>query len=366
MEKVSLSLAERQQSYDILIGEGLINQAGSLLQERGFRGRVMVVTNPTVAGWYLNPLLKSLSAAGFVVESVEVPDGESYKSLEQANLIYNRLIDGHYDRKTLLIALGGGVIGDLTGFIAATYLRGVPFIQIPTTLLAQVDSSVGGKVAVNHPMGKNLIGAFYQPKLVISDVLSLKTLPERELSSGMAEVIKHGLILDENYFQFILGEFETIRQIEPGIMTWIVMGSCKIKADIVETDEKETGIRAILNFGHTVGHSLESITHYNQFKHGEAVALGMLAAIKIAEGLALIKETEMYPMVEDCLVKLDLPTRIPGLSLTEIWEGLLLDKKAESGKIRWILPNRLGNVDIIKEVPQLLVESVLLELGAKS
>lgn len=365
MEKVSLSLAERAICYDILIGENLINQAGSIMREYGLEGRVVIVTNPTVAQWYLQPLCNSLTAAGYTADTVEIPDGEAYKSLDQANAIFDRLIQGQYDRKTLLIALGGGVIGDLTGFVAATYMRGVQFIQVPTTLLAQVDSSVGGKVAVNHPLGKNLIGAFYQPKLVISDVLTLKTLPERELSSGMAEVIKHGLILDENYFQLIMGELELIRQVEPAIMTWIVAGSCQIKGDIVESDEKEAGIRAVLNFGHTIGHSLESITHYTCFKHGEAVAIGMLAAVKIASGIGLLQQTEMSQSVEECLKALNLPVTIPNLPLQEICAGILLDKKAESGQIRWVLPRKTGEVVITKEVPSTVIESVLLEMGAK-
>ena len=362
MEEVRLNLAER--SYSILVGPDLIGNTGLMLRERGLKGRVLVVTNPTVAKWYLQPLTDSLVAAGYSVETAEIPDGEEYKSLEQAENLYNRLVDGKYDRKSLLIALGGGVIGDLTGFVAATYMRGIDFVQIPTTLLAQVDSSVGGKVAVNHPQGKNLIGSFYQPKLVISDVMTLRTLPRREFSSGMAEVIKHGLILDENYFQLICGELGAIRQLEPGIMTWIIAGSCKIKAQVVEKDEKETGRRAVLNFGHTLGHALESVTHFQQFKHGEAIAVGMLAAIRISQKLNLLEQADLWKLTADLFQSLDLPTQIPGLKVEPIFQALQLDKKVEAGKVHWVLPQKVGAVTMACDLPLKLVEEIILEMGA--
>ena len=361
MEKVRLDLGER--SYEILVGNGLIAEAGWLIREQGIKGRVMVVTNPTVAGWYLEPLVNSLEAAGYQLAPTMIPDGESYKSLEQANQLYDRLAELEYDRKSVLIALGGGVIGDLTGFVAATYMRGIQFVQIPTTLLAQVDSSVGGKVAVNHPKGKNLIGAFYQPKLVISDVGSLKTLPERELSSGMAEVIKHGIIADENYYQLIQGDLKSIREVNTDILTWVVMGSCKIKAEVVRQDETETGLRAILNFGHTIGHACESLTHYEHYKHGEAVALGMLAAVKIAGRLQLLEEQGLEHSLTRLLQELNLPLTISGLSVDEVIQRLYLDKKVEYGKLRWIMPQRTGKVFITGEIPQQVVAEVLAEMG---
>ncbi|HYH01980.1 MAG TPA: 3-dehydroquinate synthase, partial [Bacillota bacterium] len=275
----------------------------------------------------------------------------------------DRLAELEYDRKSVLIALGGGVIGDLTGFVAATYMRGIKFIQVPTTLLAQVDSSVGGKVAVNHPKGKNLIGAFYQPELVISDVGSLKTLPERELSSGMAEVIKHGIILDENYYQLIQGELKLIHEVNTDIMTWVVMGSCKIKAEIVHQDETETGIRAILNFGHTIGHACESLTHYERYKHGEGVALGMLAAIKIASRLQLLADVGLEHSLTRLMQELNLPLTLSGLAVEEVIQRLFLDKKVEYGKLRWIMPQRTGKVFITSEIPQQVVAEVLAEMG---
>lgn len=361
MEKIRLNLGER--SYDILVGSGLIGQAGSLFQEYGIKGRILVVTNPTVAQWYLEPLLNSITAAGYQVASIEIPDGEAYKNLEQANRIYDRLVELEYDRKSVIVALGGGVIGDLTGFAAATYMRGIKFIQVPTTLLAQVDSSVGGKVAVNHAKGKNLIGAFYQPELVLTDVSTLKTLPPRELSSGMAEVIKHGIILDHNYYQLVRGEMSLIREANADIMTWVVTGSCKIKGEVVEKDEKESNLRAILNFGHTIGHACESLTHYSYYKHGEGVALGMLAAIKIAGRLGILEEPELEASLARMMQELNLPIRLPELAVGELIRGVFLDKKVEYGKIRWIMPKRLGEVLITDAIPQTVVEEVLVELG---
>jgi 3-dehydroquinate synthase len=362
MEEVSVNLGDR--SYWILVGQELLVNAGGIFKERGIAGKILVVTNPTVAQWYLQPLIQSLTGAGYTVGSVEIPDGEEYKSLEQASRIYDRLVEGKYDRKSSLIALGGGVIGDLTGFVAATYMRGIGLVQIPTTLLAQVDSSIGGKVAVNHPSGKNLIGSFYQPSLVITDVDTLKTLPERELSSGMAEVIKHGIILDENYFRLILAELAMIRQVEPGTMIWVVTGSCQIKAGVVEQDEKEAGLRAILNFGHTVGHALESSTNYCRFKHGEAIAIGMLAATKIAAEMKLLKQPALYQTLFEICRDLNLPTQIQNSAVKDIYEAVYLDKKVAFGQIRWVLPRQLGDVAVCNDIPQQVVEKVLREMGA--
>ncbi|HEY8464658.1 MAG TPA: 3-dehydroquinate synthase [Bacillota bacterium] len=361
MEKIELDLGKR--SYQILVGQGILAETGRLIREKGLKGRVMVVTNPTVAGLYLEMLRDSLEAAGYAVDTFLIPDSETAKSLEQANQIYDRLAELEYDRKSILIALGGGVVGDLTGFVAATYLRGLRFVQVPTTLLAQVDSSVGGKVAVNHFKGKNLIGCFYQPELVISDVGVLKTLPQLELSSGMAEVIKHGIILDAHYYQLILGELKSIREANPEIMTWVVIGSCKIKADVVHNDETETGLRTILNFGHTIGHACESITRYEYYKHGEAVALGMLAAVRIADRLQLLEDTGLESSLTQMLQELNLPVTLPGLAVDELIHRLYLDKKVEYGKLRWVMPQRIGKVTVTTAVPESVVAEVLIEMG---
>ena len=364
MERIRLNLTEQCRTYDILIGDGLIPKTGMLLKEHQMKGRVVVITNPTVAQWYLEPLLKSLAAAGYEAGVVQVPDGEVYKSLEEASKIYDFLVESRYDRKTILIALGGGVIGDLAGFVAATYMRGIGLVQIPTTLLAQVDSSIGGKVAVNHPNGKNLIGAFYQPRLVISDVDTLKTLPDRELAAGMAEVVKHGIILDENYFSLVTSELERIRERDPAFMAFVVAGSCRIKADVVINDEKETGIRALLNFGHTIGHSLESLTQYTMYKHGEAVMLGMLAAIRVAVRFGCLPQASFYDTLETTAKSFGMPVTIPGLPARDIYDMLMGDKKAEYGKIRWILPVQLGKAEIVTDLPREMVETVLREMGA--
>lgn len=364
MERIALKLAEQSRNYEILIGDGLIAKTGMLLKEHQMKGQVVVVTNPTVAKWYLEPLLASLAAAGYEAGVVRVPDGEVYKSLEEASKIYDFLVEGRYDRKTILIALGGGVIGDLAGFVAATYMRGIRLVQIPTTLLSQVDSSIGGKVAVNHPCGKNLIGAFYQPRLVVSDVATLRTLPDRELAAGMAEVIKHGIILDENYFSLVTGELDLIRQRDPGFMAFVVAGSCRIKADVVVEDEKETGIRALLNFGHTIGHSLESLTQYTTYKHGEAVMLGMLAAVQIAARFGCLPDASFYDKLQETAEALQMPVTISGLPAQDIYDALMGDKKTEYGKIRWVLPVRLGKAEIVTDLPRELVETVLREMGA--
>jgi 3-dehydroquinate synthase len=361
MEEVRLNLAER--SYSILIGQGLLERVGSIFREHNINGRILIVTNPTVAKWYRDPVLNSLQEAGFDVQVAEVPDGETYKSLEQASYLYNKLIDNAYDRKSFLIALGGGVIGDLTGFVAATYMRGIRFVQIPTTLLAQVDSSIGGKVAVNHPKGKNLIGAFYQPSLVITDVKTLKTLPEAEFSSGMAEVIKHGIILDENYFRLIEGEHELIRALDPGLLSFVVSGSCRIKAQVVEQDEKESGLRVILNFGHTIGHAVESVTNYTYYKHGEAVALGMLAASRIAARVGTLKQADLTQSLLLICQQFKLPTKLPSLAISDILQAMKLDIKVESTKVRWVLPQKVGKVEIINEVSTELITEVLAEMG---
>ncbi len=361
MQEVRVDLGER--SYSVLIGSDLIAQSGALFEKYGVKGRILVVTNPTVAKWYLDPLLDSLRASGYQAEAALVPDGEEFKSLEQVNGIYNQLVEGKYDRKSVLVALGGGVIGDLTGFAAATYMRGVRLIQIPTTLLAQVDSSIGGKTAVNHPKGKNLIGAFYQPGLVLSDVATFRTLPEREFNSGMVEVIKHGLILDPEYFQMIQAGLTSIGERNPEVMAKVVAGSCRIKARVVQEDETETGLRAVLNLGHTVGHALESITNYQYYKHGEAVALGILAALKIARRNGLLEETGLVQQVTTLFQSFNLPIKIPGLSAVGILSLIDLDKKVEYGKIRWVLPKRLGQVGISDQIPAETVKDTLLELG---
>ena len=364
--EVQVDLAER--SYAILIGAGILKDLGVIFRERGIAGRILVVTNPTVAQCYLDPVLEALRRSGYDAAAVQVPDGETYKSLTEADHVYDCLVDGKYDRKTVLVALGGGVIGDLTGFVAATYMRGVRFVQVPTTLLSQVDSSVGGKVAVNHRKGKNLIGAFYQPQLVVTDVTTLKTLPDAEFSSGMAEAIKHGIILDPQYYRMIEAGLPALLRRDPVALGELVAGSCRIKAEVVRNDEKELNLRAILNFGHTIGHALESVTGYTHYKHGEAVALGMLGAAQIAEQLGVLTDRELLSSLRHFCEELQLPTRIAaelGLDSTAITEAIRLDKKSDQGAVHWILPQRIGAVTAGAVVPQELVRDILKEMGGR-
>ena len=348
MHKVTVSLGER--SYDILIGVKL-EELGQRMVELRIGRKTAVVTNPTVNKLYGSRVLQSLTASDFRAMPVEIPDGEQYKTIDWANSIFTALLINTFDRRSPLVALGGGVIGDLTGFAAACYMRGVPFIQVPTTLLAMVDSSVGGKTGVNHPMGKNMIGAFYQPRLVLMDLDVLKTLPKEEFISGMAEVIKYGVIWDHELFDFLEKNREKILALEEGPLGHIISRSCEIKADVVSKDEREGGLRAILNFGHTLGHAIETLSNYS-VRHGEAIAIGMVYASRLAErtGLCAPRVTER---VTKLLADYGLPTSLAVLdrrpSVTELLDTIQVDKKAEGGKVRFVLPKKIGEVVISKD-----------------
>jgi 3-dehydroquinate synthase len=344
MHSIDLDLGER--SYPIIIGKKTLDAFGETLGKYTNSRDVTVVTNSTVAPLYYDRLSVSLSDAGFKVKMIEMPDGEEFKSLEWAGKIFDRLIENRADRYTPLIALGGGVVGDITGFVAATYLRGVPFIQVPTTLLAQVDSSVGGKTAVNHPMGKNLIGAFYQPKLVYIDVDTLKTLDQREIRAGIAEVIKYGVIKDEELFEYLAAHAESILKLDEECLQHIIQRSCRIKADVVSADEREAGQRAILNFGHTYGHAVEAVTNYKEYKHGEAVAIGMVFAARLAERIGLC-HSDVSSRISSLLKRFGLPVESAGLAKDELMGAMKLDKKVVSGDLRFVLPKRFGEVEIM-------------------
>ncbi|MBA7606683.1 3-dehydroquinate synthase [subsurface metagenome] len=326
MEKVRVRLSSN--SYDILIGSGLLMQTAARLKEIGFSDKVVIVTDPTVKNLYGDTLKQSLVDNGFEVLLLEVPEGEEQKSLEMAGRLYHELTDFYAERTTPILALGGGVIGDLTGFVAATYMRGVPLIQIPTTLLAQGDSSIGGKVAVNHDQLKNKVGAFYHPKLTISDISTLKTLSPRELSDGLAEIIKHGVILDREFFSYLEENLVKVKSLDTQVLEKIVSRSAEIKAGVVEKDELDLGLRNILNYGHTVGHAIESVSEL-KICHGEAVAIGMLAEARISNRLGILDNNE--------------------------------DKKILQGKIRFVLPRTIGEVFITDEVSTAVVEEVLLD-----
>lgn len=345
MEKLRVDLKESvvDRSYDIVIENGVLDTAGSFIKELGFSGKCVVVTNPTVGALYYERLKKTLVSSGLEPLLIEVGDGEEFKTLNVAGEIFDSLISARVERSTPIIALGGGVVGDMAGFVAASYLRGVPYIQIPTTLLSQVDSSVGGKTAVNHPGGKNLIGAFYQPKIVIIDPLVLKTLDDRQFKSGLGEVIKYGIIYDKDFFDYLVSNSDDIYNFGKSLIE-VIKRSCLIKAEIVSLDERESGIRAILNLGHTFGHAIESLTDYKGVAHGEAVAIGMSLAADFAVHLK-VASPDCAAAIKDGLSGLKLMTDPPeGLKISAMIEVMSVDKKVKDGNIYFILPNELGKV----------------------
>jgi 3-dehydroquinate synthase len=364
-----------QQSYEIVIESSGLDKLGekmtslSKLVTTKLGKKVLLVSNPTVFPYYGDRVITSLEAAGFEVYTCLLPDGENYKTLESITKIYDTALENRLERSSTMIALGGGVIGDMTGFAAATWLRGINFIQVPTTLLAMVDASIGGKTGVNHPKGKNLIGAFYQPQLVLIDPDVLQTLPVREFRAGMAEVIKYGVIWDTSLFTDMensdrLDEMKYLETpLGEGQMSFIhkiLISSCQAKADVVGQDEKEAGLRAILNYGHTIGHAVESLTGYTQILHGEGVAIGMVAVGQIAVDLGMWKKEETER--QNALIeKAGLPTKLPkGLDIEAIVDSLQLDKKVKAGKVRFILPTEIGKVTITDQVSSDIIRNVLL------
>lgn len=342
MEKVTVSLAER--SYPITIAENLFDDASIFPLKAN--DHVLIVTNETLAPLYLEQISQTLAQKNIKVDSVILPDGEQYKTLDTLNTVYTALLEKRYNRDATLIALGGGVIGDLTGFAAATYQRGIRFIQIPTTLLSQVDSSVGGKTAVNHPLGKNMIGAFYQPASVIVDTHSLSTLPKRELASGLAEVIKYGIILDHDFFVWLENHIDDLLALKSDALEYCIRRCCEIKADVVAIDEHEHGLRALLNLGHTYGHAIETEMGYGVWLHGEAVAIGMLMAATTSEKLGLMHPDDVL-RIKTLLLKAGLPTQAPQEMTAESYlPHMLRDKKVLAGQLRLILPTAIGRAEV--------------------
>jgi len=336
--RVPIALGDR--SYDIIIGSGLWTEA-AVWQGLPRAATALIVSNPTVAGHYAGALREALAPHYKRVLTLELPDGESHKGWGALNLIFERLLGEGCDRKTVLFALGGGVVGDMTGFAAACYMRGVPFVQVPTTLLAQVDSSVGGKTAINHPLGKNMIGAFYQPERVICDLDTLATLPERELSAGLAEVIKYGPIADAAFLDWIEAHLDALLARDAAALSHAVQRSCEIKAAVVAVDEREAGLRAILNFGHTFGHAIESGLGYGEWLHGEAVGCGMVLASELSVRLGLMPPAFAERMRHLCL-RARLPVRAPDLGAERYLELMRIDKKSEAGALRFVLIEALG------------------------
>ena len=357
-EPITLQVDLGERSYPITIGQSILAN-GKRIVEAVSGERAAIVTNTVVGPLYLDDVAQALRAAGKRVTEIVLPDGEEQKTWQNLQRIYDGLLGDQCDRKTTVIALGGGVVGDMAGFAAATYMRGVPFVQLPTTLLAQVDSSVGGKTGINHPLGKNMIGAFYQPKAVIADTATLNTLPARELSAGLAEVIKHGAIIDADFFDWIESNIEQLMARDPEALAYAIKRSCEIKADVVRQDEREGGLRAILNFGHTFGHAIESGMGYGNWLHGEAVGCGMVMAADLSHRLGYI-DANARERVAALVQAAGLPHLAPDLGAARWLELMQVDKKNEGGQIRFILLKPLG-APLITTVPQ---EALLATLQA--
>jgi 3-dehydroquinate synthase len=357
MKKIKINLGLN--SYQIVIGSGLLKETGQRLKEIGFSDRLVIITNPIVQKLYGNSLKQALLRDGFKVTILSVADGEEQKSLETAGRLYTELSKAYTERGTPILALGGGVIGDLAGFVAATYFRGVPLVQIPTTLLAQVDSSIGGKVAVNHGQLKNKIGAFYQPRLVISDTSTLKSLPPGEFANGLAEVIKSAVIRDRDFFTFIETNLDKIKSLDEGVLEEVIFRSARIKAEVVAKDETDLGLRHILNYGHTIGHAIETVADF-RVNHGGAVAAGMLAAARISNKLGILDKDELARL-RGVILGAALPTEIPDLDRGEMLQAIGHDKKISGGKIKFVLPKSMGDVFITDQVSLSLVEEVLAD-----
>jgi len=342
-EKLIVGLGER--SYPIRIGEGILAEIGTELLTISFPKKIAVITNPVVGRLYAGMVLDALRAAGFSPVIIEIPDGEEFKTLATVSTVYDALMSAGFDRGCGLLALGGGVVGDLAGFVAASFLRGIPFVQIPTTLLAQVDSSVGGKTGVNHPLGKNLIGAFYQPRLVMIDVATLTTLSPRDYHAGFAEVVKYGVICDQLFFAELAENAGKLCNHEPAALVRVIKRSCQIKADIVERDEREDGVRAILNYGHTFGHAIENLAGYGEFRHGEAVSIGMVVAAHISAKLNLCTPREV-DAIRNLLLAFNLPVVAPEYPGALLLEAIGRDKKVHTGLLSMILNRGIGDYEI--------------------
>ncbi len=355
MKQIQVELGVR--SYPIYIGPNLLNES-TLFAETIQNKKVLIVTNDTVAPLYLAKV-QALLPYHSVTEAVILPDGEQYKTLSQLDSIFTSLLQQNLGRDTIILALGGGVIGDMAGFAAACYQRGVDFIQVPTTLLSQVDSSVGGKTAVNHPMGKNMIGAFYQPQLVVIDTHCLSTLPSREFAAGMAEVIKYGIIWDQDFFDWLEGNVAALKSLDTEALKYAIACCCQIKADVVAQDETEQSVRALLNLGHTFGHAIEAEMGYGVWLHGEAVAAGTVLAAKTAATMNLMT-FEQVERVTQLLAAFDLPIVAPeSMGFAHFIKHMRRDKKVLQGKIRLVLPEGIGKAGIYSEVPESLLEEVI-------
>jgi 3-dehydroquinate synthase len=355
MHTLEVALAER--SYPIHVGRNVLERAGELLQRLPSRHAV-VLSNAIVASHWLAPLRAALTGAGFRIDVVLVPDGETHKSWATLHDVLTRLLELRAERNTALVALGGGVVGDLAGFAAAIYQRGMPFVQVPTTLLAQVDSSVGGKTGVNHPLGKNMIGAFWQPRAVLIETDCLRTLPDRELSAGLAEVVKYGAIRDATFFAWLEQSIDALLAREPDALLHAIVTSCRIKADIVAADEREGAERALLNFGHTFGHAIEAAEGYGKWLHGEAVAAGMVLASRLSERVCGLP-AQSSARIAELIARAKLPTQAPQWPLARWTELMSHDKKVVAGVTRFVLLEALGRAVVRSDVPPSELAAIL-------
>jgi 3-dehydroquinate synthase len=358
---VEVNLGSR--SYRIVVASGALQSVGPRLRELPLGTRAALVSDGTVMRLYGKPVVASLEAAGFTVTTIDVPEGEAAKTLTVAQHCWDQLLTAGLDRTSTVLALGGGAVGDVAGFVAATYMRGVNFVQLPTTVLAQVDASVGGKTAIDHPLGKNMIGAFHQPRLVVVDPAVARTLPEREFRSGLAEIVKHGIVLDADYFAELERDLAPLAARDLGVLERIIGGSCRLKASVVERDEREAELRHVLNYGHTIGHALEAATGYARYTHGEAVALGIVAEARLARRLGIAGD-ETTARQERMLEALGLPVRAPAIDVEPVVSAIARDKKAKDGRVPFVLAPRIGAFRLVYDVPSTEVRAVIASLAA--
>jgi len=358
---VDVNLGSR--SYRIVVASGALQSVGERLRELRLGSRAALVSDGAIMRLYGKTVVASLESAGFTVTTIDVPEGEAAKTLAVAEHCWDRLLTAGLDRTSTVLALGGGAVGDVAGFAAATYMRGINFVQLPTTVLAQVDASIGGKTAIDHPLGKNMIGAFHQPRLVVVDPAVARTLPDREFRSGLAEIVKHGIVLDADYFAELERDLAPLAARDLGVLERIIGGSCRLKASVVERDEREAELRHVLNYGHTIGHALEAATGYTRYAHGEAVSLGIVAEARLARRLG-IADDETTTRQERMLETLGLPVRAPSIDVEPIVSAMAHDKKAKDGRVPFVLAPRIGAFRIVYDVPTTEIRAVIASLGS--
>jgi 3-dehydroquinate synthase len=351
-------------SYSIVVERGALATVGARLRALGVGSKAALFTDPAIGRLYGKPVVESLTAAGFTVTTVELPEGEAAKTLAVASTGWDACVAARLDRSSTILALGGGAVGDLAGFVSATYMRGTNFVQLPTTVLAQVDASSGGKTAIDHPKGKNMIGAFHQPRLVVVDTATVDSLPAREYRSGLAEVVKHGIVLEAAYFDDVEASAEALAAREPATVDRVIAGSCRLKASVIERDERESDLRMVLNYGHTIGHAIEAATGFAQLTHGEAVALGIVAEAALAVRLG-VASAATRDRQERLLGRLGLPTRMAAIDPTVVIEAMTHDKKGRDGRVPIVLAPEIGRFKVVESVSAEDVRAALAEITAR-